>query len=251
MAWLTPKTDWGAADGVRDTDMNRIESNILELYNGAGLATDRVLYVNASSGNDTTGDGTSSKPYATINKALSMLPRSLRGHTANVNIAAGTYDEEVVVADFNGVLRLTGTSGTIVNIARLHVSAATCVVNNITLALSHTSVSLLVNNGATFVATGNIRVNGSTTAVDVDHGSVCAIGGNLTVTNVTTAVEAAQASRVYIGTLAGSGTTNGIRSIMGSAVHFGTATLAPTGVLHNAATGGRIYGGAQANVPNY
>ena len=33
MAWQTPKTDWSSADGVRDTDMNRIESNALELKN--------------------------------------------------------------------------------------------------------------------------------------------------------------------------------------------------------------------------
>lgn len=33
MAWQTPKTDWSSADGVRDTDMNRIEGNALELYN--------------------------------------------------------------------------------------------------------------------------------------------------------------------------------------------------------------------------
>ena len=30
MAWQVPKTDWAAADGVRDTDMNRIEENILK-----------------------------------------------------------------------------------------------------------------------------------------------------------------------------------------------------------------------------
>lgn len=33
MAWQTPKTDWSSADGVRDTDMNRIEGNALELKN--------------------------------------------------------------------------------------------------------------------------------------------------------------------------------------------------------------------------
>lgn len=38
MAWQTPKTNWGAADGVRNTDMNRIEENILELRNQAMLA---------------------------------------------------------------------------------------------------------------------------------------------------------------------------------------------------------------------
>ena len=33
MAWIAPKTNWSAADGVRDSDFNRIEGNTLELYN--------------------------------------------------------------------------------------------------------------------------------------------------------------------------------------------------------------------------
>lgn len=32
MAWQTPKTDWAAPDGVRNTDFNRIEGNALHLY---------------------------------------------------------------------------------------------------------------------------------------------------------------------------------------------------------------------------
>lgn len=35
MAWQTPKTDWGAPDGVRNTDLNRIEGNAQYLYDGA------------------------------------------------------------------------------------------------------------------------------------------------------------------------------------------------------------------------
>ena len=29
MAWQTPKTDWGTNDAIRDTDLNRMESNII------------------------------------------------------------------------------------------------------------------------------------------------------------------------------------------------------------------------------
>lgn len=32
MAWQTPKTDWEAQDGVRNTDLNRIEGNALDLH---------------------------------------------------------------------------------------------------------------------------------------------------------------------------------------------------------------------------
>lgn len=251
MAWQTPKIDWSAADGVRDTDMNRIEGNLLELYKKSGLVEETTVYVNATGGSDSTGTGSSSAPYATISKALSSLPKATNGFVASINIAAGTYDEQLEISDFSGVVRLTGTSGTIVNVTRLHVSSSVCIVNNITLSLNHTSVSVLVNNGGTLIATGNVRVSGGTKAIDVYHGSTCVISGILTLTNVATAVEATQASRVHIGTLAGSGVTTGLRAIMGSIIHFGTITLVPSGVLHNAASGGRIYGGAQTNVPNY
>lgn len=33
MAWETPKTDWEDAEGVTGSDFNKIEGNILELYN--------------------------------------------------------------------------------------------------------------------------------------------------------------------------------------------------------------------------
>lgn len=42
MAWQTPKTDWAAQDGVRNTDLNRIESNALELYNRAAVLQQNI-----------------------------------------------------------------------------------------------------------------------------------------------------------------------------------------------------------------
>ena len=61
MAWQTPKTDWAAADGVRDSDFNRIESNILELYNTSAARANKTIYV-ATTGSDATGDGSSAAP---------------------------------------------------------------------------------------------------------------------------------------------------------------------------------------------
>lgn len=37
MSWITPKTDWTPVDGIADTDLNRIEGNILESYSGNTL----------------------------------------------------------------------------------------------------------------------------------------------------------------------------------------------------------------------
>jgi hypothetical protein len=32
MTWATPKTDWDTDDGIGDADLNRIETNILEMF---------------------------------------------------------------------------------------------------------------------------------------------------------------------------------------------------------------------------
>ena len=74
------------------------------------LDADMTVYV-ATTGSDTTGDGTSSKPYETITYALSKVPRDLGGYTATVNVADGTYNELVTIARYaNGVLSITGNT---------------------------------------------------------------------------------------------------------------------------------------------
>lgn len=45
MAWQTPKTDWTPADGVADTDINRIEGNIEELKTTTDTHTQQLTYI--------------------------------------------------------------------------------------------------------------------------------------------------------------------------------------------------------------
>ena len=52
-----------------------------------------TIYV-ATTGSDTTGDGTSGKPYATPNKALSILPKFI-DHRYIIDIAAGSYTDNL------------------------------------------------------------------------------------------------------------------------------------------------------------
>lgn len=92
------------------------------IYNGAwvgawarsgGLLTDVILYV-AVDGSDTTGTGAETAPFATLAKALSVLPKDLGGHLATIWVSAGTYSEaRVTVENFsNGDLHIRGVSDT-------------------------------------------------------------------------------------------------------------------------------------------
>ncbi len=56
------------------------------------------LYANPSIGSDTSGNGTSGNPYRTIGRALQDIPAFVSQHYI-INLAAGTYREEVVIAN--------------------------------------------------------------------------------------------------------------------------------------------------------
>lgn len=51
---------------------------------------DMDIYVNGTSGSDTTGDGSASAPFATFGKAFSVIPQVIK-HVVTIRPAAGTY----------------------------------------------------------------------------------------------------------------------------------------------------------------
>ncbi|HJJ48186.1 MAG TPA: hypothetical protein O0X39_04225 [Methanocorpusculum sp.] len=87
-------------------------------WNTAGVITAlrsaQNLYV-STTGSDTTGDGTSANPFATVNKALSLVS-PFASEYATVYVAAGTYTEDVlcrfkqfVNLNFQGDVTINGT----------------------------------------------------------------------------------------------------------------------------------------------
>lgn len=70
-------------------------------FGGSGLdlsslmtTADLTLDVNQATGSDTTGDGTPSKPFATIMKAVASVP-PFRLHLITIRVFAGTYAETI------------------------------------------------------------------------------------------------------------------------------------------------------------
>jgi hypothetical protein len=55
-----------------------------------------TFYVSAASGNDTTGTGTAVAPFATIQKAIDLLPEII-AHQCYINVSPGTYAETLTV----------------------------------------------------------------------------------------------------------------------------------------------------------
>lgn len=75
----------------------------------APLGTNKTLYV-ATTGNDTTGDGSSTNPYATIQKAIDILPKDLGSCYVTINVAAGEYAGFSVAAFSGGYQNRPGIS---------------------------------------------------------------------------------------------------------------------------------------------
>ena len=86
---------------------------------GAGTSTPADIYID-DDGSDITGDGTSGNPYATIAKALSILPDHLYT-SCTIHVADGTYAEEIDIRRFRCqapiLLKITGNTTTPANVS--------------------------------------------------------------------------------------------------------------------------------------
>jgi len=218
-----------------------------------GLASAKTVYV-SSSGSNTLGDGSSTSPYATIAKALSTLPKNLNGFDVTLQIATGTYNEDVVVSGFfGGNIILNGTSITIKSLtvkdgAALHISSGLSVGVN-----GSTGVAgIVVQQARLLCFAANMFVTAAqTTGVYVARDGF-AMFGSLLVDNTTgVAVQATSGASVYIEKLSGSNNTGiAIQSGNGARVGFNTKPISATSTFLTM-YGGRIYTGSQADTPNY
>lgn len=72
------------------------------------VSTTSTIYV-ATTGNDTTGDGSQNFPYRTIQKGLNEASAILNNSKVVVQVANGTYEEKLTVpVSMSGILRIEG-----------------------------------------------------------------------------------------------------------------------------------------------
>jgi hypothetical protein len=84
-----------------------VAAAIVAIYNTESVS--RTIYV-ATTGNDTTGDGSVGLPFLTINKALTTIKKILNtGITITIQLGAGTFD--IAESEFAIIGTLTGSGG--------------------------------------------------------------------------------------------------------------------------------------------
>lgn len=229
MAWQAPKTDWTSADGVRNTDLNRMEENSRVLY--LERLRGRPTITVSLSGDDTNGTGTSGAPYRTIAKAISSLPRDLNGFGATIYIAsAGAYAETVEVKDFtNGTITISGPANATISIMGLNIENCNVQVSNIALSVYSTGIFVGVN-GSLVSASGSIAVTAG--GVTARYGAVIEVTTSLTVSNADRAVQAQYGATISVATLAGTNNAVGIYAY-NSTVYISNLILAATARIVN------------------
>lgn len=208
-----------------------------------------TLYVSPS-GNDTTGNGTSSAPYKTINKALSTIPKNLGGFSATVEIAAGTYDEVFNVNYFHGGNVIFAGTGT-VTLGGISVSNSLVVVERPLAFNSTGGTAINLVRGAFLLVNQPIVVNAAATGLYAQTDSVAIFNNGLEINNCTTAaVRTTTAANVYVSAVSGRSNTMGLSVDSSATFSYSTSAIAATTATRTA-SGGKIYSGAQTSIPNY
>lgn len=204
-----------------------------------GLYANMTIYV-SSSGSDTTGKGTSALPYASVNKALSVVPKNLNGFNAIINIANGAYTENVNISGFHGgrLYLIIPNSGTVTLHGTLSVSntddfilqssvASNLIINNSTVA----NGGLFIDRNSSFSDyLVSITVNGATTVhgIFVNNNSKFFISQPVTLNNCGNGMFVSSNSHGYAETITGTGNVTGVRARSGSSVTWNTLSIGAT-----------------------
>lgn len=218
------------------------------------LTGDVTVYV-STSGSDVSGTGESVAPFRTIQKALDELPKCLGGYHAQIDIAAGTYEEAITIDSFYGGRLTVGVADRTVVLRGITVMSSEGVRLNIAQVKRATASSISPTNlvhvdyGSNVSILSNLIIHGESGTVSgltATRGSVISSGATVDIRSCgNTAIHASGGARIAIGAIIGSVPTSGkiIRADMGGVVSYSSSTLSG-GAGSSTGSGGRILTGS-------
>ncbi|MFV0497183.1 MAG: hypothetical protein ACK5L0_03290 [Candidatus Fimivivens sp.] len=156
----TAQTAAAAAQNTADSKADRAHTHTPEQVGAsAALQSSMTVYV-STGGSDSTGDGTSAKPYRTLAKAVERLPRQANGdYSATLNIV-GTYTEPLNLAGFRYPIRIYGSP----TIGQLTVSKGSLVILASGLTVKGNAVS--TGNLVDIIQSGMLQTQGNTLTIE-------------------------------------------------------------------------------------
>ncbi len=217
-----------------------------------GLKESVTIYV-STSGSDTSGNGSSSAPYKTIKKAVDSIPKVLNGFHAQIDIAAGTYNERVTIDSFVGGRITLGVAGRSVTVRGVSIMSS----NSVRLAIpfivysasySGDGAGLYMSYGSNLQIINELTVNmGSSQnyGIAIEHGSVLTTNNvPVTVNNCgRAAVMSTYGSTMVLSNIQGTGNTNfGLAATLGGMIAYQTKSITGSSGDYQQ-SGGRILTG--------
>lgn len=215
----------------------RYGKTLYELYSRLDskfLYSDMIINV-ATTGSDETGDGSSTAPYATITKALSVIPKNLNGYEATIQIADGTYDEDVIITGFkSGAFTIQSNSvdafndNCIIKSLMIHSCTGNMNIKSLTMQESIDQIPVQVvfvySCSIYYVKCNMSNTNGSGISVwgAEAHISYCDIS------NHNEAIIAQRNSKVYSWNNIGTNNQTGLLTASGSSINIGSS-IQPNG----------------------
>lgn len=215
-----------------------------------GFATGNTTIYVSKSGNDASGDGSANAPFATIKRALDSVPKNIEGKEITIDIASGTYSEDVEISGFSGAPLRFNIAAITVNSLSVYDS---CVIFNgstITIAANGKTYGLYCHRDSNVICQTDLAINGSTNGIYCGYASRLIARKTTTINSCTYAVSCMFGAIAYIVNLSGSKNNNAIQAA-GGIVMIGTIAAAMASTMYVTSNGGRILTGSQASVPSY
>lgn len=137
--------------------VKRFFGKVLAFMKNIRPLTENINIYVSTTGSDILGDGTSGNPFKTIQHAIDIVPKDLNGYNATINVAAGTYSEDITIKAFRGgAFNLYSVNkDTLIN---------TCIINSIDISVSSSYIRV---NGFNIVATSRsaVKIYGCTNVI--------------------------------------------------------------------------------------
>lgn len=225
-----------------------IGSFVSELDTISSVTKDATIYV-STSGDNAAGDGSEVAPFKTIQHAINSIAKNLDNRAITINIASGTYSENVEVSGFyGGTLRFELGAVTVKSFVLYETNV---IINgtSLTLSASGNVYGFRCHRGANAILQCALTVNGSTNGIFVSYGSRFSCG-TATINSCTNAIVCNFAAQLYINAVNGSRNNNGVQA-SGGIASIGSINADMASTLYVTSVGGRIYTGSQASVPAY
>lgn len=197
------------------------------------LTSDVTVYVSPS-GSDTEGDGGADAPFATIQAAIDALPKYLGGHTVQLEIANGTYEERVKIHGFRAGRIIIGQYTSTLTVRGLEIKNSSVVevnIRNFIKTAAFNGALLEASDGSVVVVTKGTVIDGGSSSqmgIRCDNGSTLVVGSSneIEVKNCgNAAVSANRGSTVALERVTGSNNLFGLHAQYGSTIRWKSGTI--------------------------